>query len=190
MAQQLRSLSAAKPAILDGDGAYYRGGVSPISRGIMVGGRGDYSHVGTFLWVDGELYIHECREFYGCRLVLAEREVRLCPARIDHHATNGTPAQRVLVRTRALSKLGKSYDWAGVWKASRYHVPLLRWTVTVDEDDAALTDFNDPEHCSYCRADLWAAAGRDLVPHLANRITEPNDLARSGLEDYTCTLVA
>lgn len=184
----LCTLAEAKPRILDGDGAYYRGSVSPVSRAISVGGRGPYSHVGTFLWVDGELYIHECREFIGCRLVLAEREVRLYPGRIDWHATQGTPAERVLVRTRALSKLGKRYDWAGVWRASRYHVPFLRWTVAVDADDAALTGPDDPEHCSYCRADLWAAAGRDLVPHLSNRVTEPNDLARSGLEQYQGTL--
>lgn len=187
MSQQLCTLVEAKPRILDGDGAYYRAGVSPISRGIVVVGRGKYSHVGTFLWIDHELYIHECREFHGCRLVRADREVRLYPGRIDHRQPRGvTHEQRQRVRSRALSKLGKRYDWAGVFKASRFHTPILRWFVSVDEDDSKLTGPDDPEHCSYCRADLWCSVDNDLVPELANRATEPNDIARA--EAYVCTL--
>lgn len=183
------TLALARPRILDGDGAYYRGSVSLASRGIMVGGRGRYSHVGTFLWIDGELYIHECREFLGCRLALAEREVRRYPGAIDHRQPRGVShEQRQRVRSRALGKLGKRYDWAGVLKAASYHAPLVRWWVSVDEDDSKLTGPDDPEHCSYCRADLWCAVDNDLVPGLANRVTEPNDLARA--EAFVCTLVA
>jgi hypothetical protein len=185
-----RSLAAVQSAILDGDGAYYRGSVSLVSRAIQVGGRGRYSHVGTFLWLDGVLCIHEFREFLGCRLVLAEREVRARPGQIDWYATAAPDyALRAAVRRRALEKLGKRYDWGGVLRAARYHTPGLRWTVWPDDDDAALAGPDDPEHCSSCRADLWAVAGLDLVPNLANRTTEPSDLARSALEKYRCTLV-
>jgi hypothetical protein len=188
VSQQVCTLAEAKPRILDGDGAYYRGSVSPVSRAIMVGGRGKYSHVGTFLWIDHELYIHEFREFIGCRLVRADREVRQYPGRIDHRQPRGVSyEQRQRVRSRALSKLGKRYDWGGILKAGRYHLPGLRWFVSVDEDDSKLTGPDDPEHCSYCRADLWCSVDNDLVPELANRITEPNDIARA--EAYVCTLM-
>lgn len=189
MARKLQSLSAAKSQILDGDGAYYRAAVSWVSRAISVAGRGIYSHVGTFLWLDGELFIHECREGYGCRLVLAEREVQLYPGRIDWHRTNAPDyTMRLSVRRRALQKLGKMYDWRGVFQAGCFHVAGLRWLVQVDTEDTAISGPNAPEHCSYCRADLWDAAGFDIVPHLANRLTEPNDLARSAVEVYQCTL--
>jgi hypothetical protein len=66
-------------------------------------------------------------------------------------------------------------------------LPVVRWLVRPVTDDRA--NGAHPPFCSQAVAIACRAGGVDPVPNLADRLTEPGDLARSPFFRYRFTLV-
>jgi len=83
---------------------------------------------------------------------------------------------------------GWNYGYAGLIAASFLHLPIVRWFVRPDMDDNAVD--RRPPFCSQaCAMADRLGGGVDPVPHLADRLTEPADLARSPFYRYRFTLI-
>jgi hypothetical protein len=82
---------------------------------------------------------------------------------------------------------GCDYGYSAVLAAAMLHLPLVRLAVRADVDDKAID--RRPPFCSQACAMADRIGGRvDPVPHLADRLTEPADLARSSFYQYLFTL--
>jgi hypothetical protein len=69
------------------------------------------------------------------------------------------------------------------------HLPLVRLAVRANVDDGAID--RRPPFCSHaCAMADRLGGGVDPVPHLADRLTEPADLARSPFYEYLFTLTS
>lgn len=187
MLRKLVPLSTAKREVRDGDLLLFR------RRGLIaVAGRGEHSHAGKAAWWGDELFCLEVREWHGGRAVTLASQVRRRPGSIDVFAAN--PAGRWPEYNRALSTrfmrrlAGCDYGYAGVMAAAALHLPLVRAWVRPETDDRSID--RRPPFCSQaCAMADRLAGGVDPVPHLADRLTEPSDLARSPFYKYRFTLV-
>ena len=89
---------------------------------------------------------------------------------------------------------GCDYGYAAVLAAAMLHLPLVRLAVRANfEDDADHASHGAgrrPPFCSQaCAMTDRVGGGVDPVPHLADRLTEPADLARSPFYQYAFTLI-
>ena len=183
-------LSQSASQIHDGDLLLFRGrGI--VSRLIGVAGRSEYTHAARAIWWGDMLFCCEVRERKGGRAVTLESQVRKYPGAIDVFETN--PGKRWLEYDRAgalryMRRLaGCDYGYFGVLKAALRHLPLWRFLVRPDMNDQKIT--SRPSFCSQACAMADRIGGRvDPVPHLADRVTEPADLARSPFYSYRFTL--
>ncbi|QDU86955.1 hypothetical protein Pla175_03090 [Pirellulimonas nuda] len=179
-------LPHAQRDILDGDLLLFR------RRGpISIAGRGEHSHAAKAAWWGGELFCLEVREWHGGRAVTLASQVRRCPGRIDVFRANPAgrwPEYDRAAATRFMRRLaGCDYGYAAVLSAAMRHLPVVRCWTTPDVDDTALD--RRPPFCSQaCAMADRIAGGVDPVPHLADRVTEPADLARSPFYQYRFTL--
>ncbi|NLE38183.1 MAG: hypothetical protein GX621_09190 [Pirellulaceae bacterium] len=177
----------ARGAIADGDLLLFRG------RGLIAtAGRGVHGHAAKAAWWDDDLFCLEFRAFRGGRAVLLSHLVERWPGRIDVFETN--PQGRWLgydsaEATRYMRRLtGLEYGWFNVLRVALAHAPVVRWFCSTASDDAPAGE--RPPFCS--QAVVMAeriGGGVDPVPWLADRHTEPADLARSAFYRYRFTLV-
>lgn len=158
---------------------------------IATAGRGAHSHAAKAAWWDGDLYCLEIRELRGGRAVTLESQVRRFPGRIDVYQVNpsnrwpGYDRQRSTQYMRRLA--GCSYGYRGLLAAALLHLPVVRLFVRAEIDDSAID--RRPPFCSQaCASADRIGGGVDPVPNLADRLTEPSDLARSPFYHYTLTL--
>ena len=180
------SLSNAKRHMHDGDLLLFR------RRGLIaVAGRGEHSHAAKVgLW-GSDLFCLEVREWHGGRAVTLASQVRKYPGRIDVFRTNPEQRWPEYDRSRAhqwMRRLaGCDYGYAGVLAAALLHLPFLRMVVRAQTEDDAID--RRPPFCSQaCAMADRLGGGVDPVPHLADRLTEPADLARSPFYQYLFTL--
>jgi len=180
-------LAEAQPQIADGDLLLFR-----RRSLIAVAGRGTHSHAAKAAWWGDDVFCIEVREWHGGRAVTLESQVRNYPGRIDLYHTN--PANRWPEYDRTLSTTmmrrlaGCDYGYAAVLAAAMLHLPLVRLAVRAATEDDAID--RRPPFCSQaCAMTDRAGGGVDPVPHLADRLTEPVDLARSPFYEYAFTLV-
>jgi hypothetical protein len=159
---------------------------------ISIAGRGIHSHAAKAAWWGDELFCLEVREWHGGRAVTLESQVHKYPARIDVYHTN--PANRWpeydrMRSTQWLRRLaGCDYGYTAVLAAAMLHLPFVRMAVRAEVDDNAID--RRPPFCSQaCVMADRIGGGVDAVPHLADRLTEPADLARSPFYQYAFTLV-
>ena len=83
---------------------------------------------------------------------------------------------------------GCDYGYAAVLAAAALHLPIIRTWVRPDTEDAAID--HRPPFCSQaCAMADRIGGGVDPTPHLADRLTEPADLARSPFYEYQFTLL-
>jgi hypothetical protein len=176
--------------IRDGDLLLFRGR-GLIARLIGTAGRSDYTHAARAVWWGNDLFCCEVRELRGGRAVTLESQVRRFPGAIDVFEANPSNRWREYNRRGAVRFLrrlaGCDYGYLGVLQAALRHAPLWRFLVRPDSDDKRVTD--QPPFCS--QASTMAdrlGGGVDPVPHLADRLTEPADLARSPFFRYRFTL--
>jgi hypothetical protein len=162
-----------------------------IARLIGTAGRSDYTHAARAVWWGNDLFCCEVRELRGGRAVTLESQVRRFPGAIDVFEANPSNRWREYNRRGAVRFLrrlaGCDYGYLGVLQAALRHAPLWRFLVRPDSDDKRVTD--QPPFCS--QASTMAdrlGGGVDPVPHLADRLTEPADLARSPFFRYRFTL--
>ena len=134
----------------------------------------------------------EIRELKGGRAVTLSGQVRQYPGCIDVYQSNPGnlwPHYNRAQATRTMRRLaGCGYGYWGVAAASLLHLPLMRLLARADvrDDDYGAR----PPFCSQaCAMVDRVGGGVDPVPHLADRLTEPADLARSPFYQYEFTLV-
>lgn len=181
----LRKLADAGPAIRDADQLLFR------RRGLIsVLGRGAHSHAAKAAWWGDELMCLEVREWHGGRAVTLASQVRKFPGRIDVYRINPGDRWPEYSRARAIEAMrrlaGCDYGYAAVLVVGLMHTPLVRMFMWADLNDKATSPW--PPFCSQACAMADRIGGVDPVPHLADRLTEPADLARSPFYQYVCTL--
>lgn len=182
----LLSLSQASPHIEDGDLLLFR-----RRSLISIAGRGEHSHAAKAAWWGDDLMCLEVREWYGGRAVTLASQVRRRAGAIDVFAVNPEnrwPGYDRARSTQFLRRLaGCDYGYAAVLAAATLHLPIIRTLVRAETQDAAID--SRPPFCSQaCAMADRLGGGVDPTPHLADRLTEPADLARSPFYQYRFTL--
>jgi len=160
---------------------------------ISIAGRGDHSHAAKAAWWGDDLFCLEVREWHGGRAVTLSSQVRRFPGRIDVYRANPGgrwPEYDARGATAVMRRLaGCAYGYWGVATAALLHLPLARLFARADVYDAAPSD--RPPFCSQaCAVADRIGGGVDPVPHLADRMTLPADLARSPFYQYQFTLTS
>jgi len=154
---------------------------------ISTAGRSEYSHAAMAAWWNGRLMCLETVQGAGGRAVLLSTAVQEGPGRIDVYRANAN--RRRFDRQAAVEGMieitGRRYGWWSLIKAALVHLPVVRLLVRPETDDEA--DGSLP-FCSQAVARAYRAGGVDPVPNLADRATEPGDLARSTFFRYRFTL--
>jgi len=178
----------ARRKIRDGDLLLFRPRRGLMGQLIAAAGRSEYSHAAMAAWWNGRLMCLETVQGRGGRAVLLSNLVREKPGRIDVFAANAT--RRRFDRREAVAAMigitGQCYGWWSLlWVALR-HLPVVRLLVRPDTDDAANGSL---PFCSQAVARAYRAGGVDPVPNMADRVTEPGDLARSTFFRFRFTLV-
>lgn len=171
----------------------------PVAAIIRWSGRTSYSHVGLAAWWGERLLVLESRELRGCRAVPLSSAA--ATGRVDLYRVRGAgELERADVLEEALKHLGGAYGWASILRMAftRLPVGLLRMVPVLrrvlPKGPSYSENDGDPSGprmvCSEYVARCWRAAGPlwDLVPRLADRNTEPGDLARSALLEPVGTL--
>jgi hypothetical protein len=183
----LVTIATARSRIFDGDLLLFR------RRGLIaIAGRGEHSHAAKAAWWGDDLFCLEVREWHGGRAVTLESQVKKYPARIDLYHTNPANRWPEYDRTRSTHLMrrlaGCDYGYAAVLAAAMLHLPFVRMAVRAETLDDAID--RRPPFCSQaCAMCDRIGGGVDPVPHLADRLTEPADLARSPFYQYAFTLV-
>ena len=178
--------SAARKDIRDGDLLMFRSR-DWYTRLFAIAGRTEYVHAAMAGWWNGRLMCVEMTSSGG-RAQLLSNIVAQWPGVCDVYRANA--ARRRFSRQKALLAMiaitGKPYGRWNLWRAALLHLPLLRFCVRPDMDDAEESAW--PPFCSQAVSMACRAGGVDPVPHLADRLTEPADLARSSFFQYRFTL--
>jgi len=184
-----RPLSRVSGMIQDGDLLLYRSG-GLIARMISRIGRGRYSHAAKVARWGDDLFVIDTWMFHGGDIRLLSADVRAIPGQIDVYGANAQnipryDAQATINYMREL--VDRPYGWWSLLKAAFWHLPLVRLLVTPNINDEHFD--SHPPYCSQWVAMAERIAGGvDVVPRLADKLTEPNDLARSRFYDYLVTL--
>ena len=185
--RNLQSYKIVRDEIQQGDLLLFR------KRGIIsLAGRGRHSHAAKAIWWDDGLFCVEIREWFGGRAVTLSSQVEKYPGKIDVYEANPKARWPEYDRRGAASYMrrlsGCRYGWGNLILAALLHLPLVRWFVRADVDDSTVS--KRPPFCSQAIAMADRIGGHvDPVPHLADRLTEPTDLARSAFYKYRFTLL-
>ena len=172
-------------------GSVARGGRGLVARCIGTAGRSEYTHAARAVWWGSDLFCCEVRELKGGRAVTLASQVRRFPNSIDVFEVNPGARWYEYDRHGAVRYIrrlaGCDYGYWGVLRAALRHVPIWRFRVRADADDSRADA--EPPFCSQaCAAADRIGGGVDPTPHLADRLTEPGDLARSPFYRYRFTL--
>jgi hypothetical protein len=184
---QFVTLADGRREIADADLLLFR------RRGVIaIAGRGIHSHAAKAAWWGDELFCLEVREWHGGRAVTLASQVGKYPGRIDLYHTNPANRWPEYDRTRSTQWMrrlaGCDYGYTAVLAAAMLHLPFVRMAVRAEVDDNAID--RRPPFCSQaCVMADRIGGGVDPVPHLADRLTEPADLARSPFYQYAFTLI-
>jgi hypothetical protein len=185
MQQTFKTLSEARGELFDGDLLLFR------RRGLIsVAGRGVHSHAAKVAWWGDDLFCLEVREWHGGRAVTLASQIARCPGRIDLFRVNPNmrwPEYDRSGSTRFMRRLaGCDYGYVSVALAALLHLPVVRLCMRAATHDAAID--RRPPFCSQaCAMADRLGGGVDPVSHLADRLTEPADLARSSFYEYQFT---
>ena len=134
----------------------------------------------------------EVRELKGGRAVMLSSQVRRFPGRIDVFEANPDnlwPTYDRAAATRVMRRLaGCDYGYWNLVKAATLHLAFVRLVVPPDVDDDERD--RNPPFCSQAVSMADRTGGAvDPVLNLPDRLTEPNDLARSPFYRYRYTLM-
>jgi len=187
MEEHAASYNLARPRIRDGDLLLFRRKRSLASHVIAAVGRSEYAHAGMAAWWNGRLMCLETIQGRGGRAVLLSNLVQRHPGRIDVYTAgaSGEPFDRMAAVEAMIEITGRRYGWWSLLWVAMVHLPVVRLLVHPDTDDAANGSL---PFCSQAVARACRAGGVDPVPNLADRLTEPGDLARSVFFRYRFTL--
>ncbi len=185
----MRSVSLALVAsdIQPGDVLLHRRGRSILSWLISAVGRSPYSHAGIVDRIDDVLVEIDVTIFAGATAGKLRPKVDRWPGRIDVYRPVEPVErwQRHAAARRMWRLTSRRYGWWAILLAGMVRVPVLRLLVRPQWSEER------PDWLPYCSMAIskaYRCAGVDLVPNLADRYTEPGDLARSALLRYLFTL--
>jgi len=160
---------------------------------VAMAGRGKHGHAAMAAWWGDDLFLLETRAVVGSRAVTCSSQVKRYSGRIDVFQVN--PGNRWPEYDRAgavrfMRRLaGREYGYVALLAAALLHLPILRILARPTTDDTSVAA--RPPFCSdACAMAYRLGGGVDAVPYLADRLTEPADLARSALFRYVFTLVS
>jgi hypothetical protein len=155
---------------------------------IAVAGRSPYVHAAMAGWWKDRLMCVEMTSGGG-RAQLLSNVVERWPGIVDVYQANAT--HRRFSREKAVRTMigitGKRYGWMNMFRAALLHMPAFRFLVRPDTNDLDASRW--PPFCSQAVTAADREGGVDPVPNLADRLTEPADLARSSFYRYQFTLV-
>ena len=159
---------------------------------ISIAGRGSYSHAAKAAWWGEDLFCLEVRELKGGRAVMLSSQVRCYPGVIDVFEANPDdiwPSYNRAAAVRAMRRMaGCDYGYWNLIKAATLHLAFVRLLVPSDVDDDERD--KNPPFCSQAVSMADRIGGAvDPVLNLPDRLTEPNDLARSPFYRYRFTLM-
>ncbi len=160
---------------------------------IAIAGRGVYSHAAKAAWWKNDLFCLEVREFHGGRAVCLSSQVKRHPGRIDVYrpnADNRWPSYDAEASVATMKRYaGDDYGYVNVIGTALTHLPFVRIFVRPDVNDTRCQKNKYPPFCSEAVATAERLGGGvDPIPHLADRFSEPSDLARSPFYKYLFTL--
>lgn len=189
-----KKLSEVANKILVSDLLLYRG-TGFLSGLIRIAGRSEYSHAAKVDRLvnhrDGTLCIVETREWEGAGISLLKTQVEKYPGQIDVFRTNpndvpGYSRKAAAAYMRRFE--GARYGYRAVWRAAIDFLPGVR--LFGKHDYKRENGKHKSPFCSQlCAMADHLGGGIDPIPHLANRITLPGDLAHSRFYRYLFTLV-
>ena len=194
MNANLQKYMAARHEIWNGDLLLFRKRrVGFIDGIIAIAGRGVYSHAAKAAWWKTDLFCLEVREFHGGRAVGLSSQVERYPCRIDvfrPNADNRWPDYDIEGALEVMRRFaGGDYGYLNVLTAAMTHLPFLRIFIRPDRSDEIGSRPWRPPFCSEAVSIAERIGGGvDPVPHLADRFSEPSDLARSPFYKYLFTL--
>ena len=185
----------AEGLLREGDLLLFRGH-GLLAAMIQIAGRSAYSHAGMAADWSGVPMALEATAGGVAAVSVAER-VRQYGARIDVFRAN--PENRWPTFDRAgavrwmLRMTGRRYGYRTLLRVALLHLPFARLVIRPALDDRNGGAKPQPETvepiCSEAVAMAYRLGGGvDPVLLLADRYTEPADLARSPFFEYTCTL--
>ena len=158
-------------------------------RAIAVAGRSEYTHAAMASREAGRIRV--LQETSGERHNLALSDlVKRWPGVIDVFKANaeGNPRFAPWIAVQAMQEIVKrDYGWGDLIRAALYHLPVVRFCLRPDTDDDEPTA--GKPFCSQAISMACRRGGVDPVPQLADRLTEPGDLARTTFFRYRFTLV-
>lgn len=166
-----------------------------LALAIQVAGRSSYSHAGMVADWNGVPIALEATASGVVAVTLAER-VREYSGRLDVFEANAREQRSDFQRDAAVEYMvrmtGRRYGYPTLARVALFHLPIVRWFIRPSFDDKA--GHQSPEEAEPICSEAVALAyrvggGVDPVPMLADRYTEPADLARSPFFRYRCTLV-
>jgi len=155
-------------------------------------GRGRHSHAAMAAWWGDQIFLLEVTPRFGGRAVTLESQVRRYPGRIDLFWADPHGKFPHFDRAGAVRLMkqlaGTPYGYRVLCRLVLRRLPLLRLFLPPETEDDRPSD--PPAICS--QAVAWATrvgGAVDPVPLLADRLTEPADLARSIFYQYIGTFV-
>jgi hypothetical protein len=184
--RQNRSYADVRGEIRDADLLLFRRR-NWYTRPIAVAGRSPYVHAAMAGWWKDRLMCVEMTSGGG-RAQLLSNIVERWPGACDVFRANAV--RRRFSRQRALAAMiaitGKPYGRLNLCRAALLHLPIFRFLVPPDTNDAEPAAW--PPFCSQAVSMACRSGGIDPVPNLADRLTEPADLGRSPFFEYRFTL--
>jgi len=179
------SYADVRGEIRDGDLLLFR------RRGLIAaGGRGIHSHAAKAAWWGDDLFLLETLHAAGGRAVTLSSQIERWPGRWDWYAVNPHDRWSQYDRAGSTDRMkrlcGCEYGFRSLLYAAMIHLPLVRRFIDPQRE---ATTSKYPPFCSHaCALADRLGGGVDPVPQLADRLTEPADLARSPFYEYRGTL--
>lgn len=172
--------------IRDADLLLFRPRRRILGRLIATAGRSDYSHAAMAAWWNSRLMCLETVQGLGGRAALLSNLVAEHSIDVFSAGATGEQFDRHAAVDAMIGITGRRYGWWALSTAALIHLPVTRLLVRPQTDDHANGSL---PFCSQAVSRAYRAGGVDPVPNLADRQTEPGDLARSTFFQYRFTLV-
>jgi hypothetical protein len=143
-------------------------------------------------WWGDRLFLIEVLQWYGGRAVTLASQVAQYPGRYDVYRWDRSSDcfDRDAAVRWMQSYCGWQYGWLDIGLAAVRHLPLIGACLPAPVNDSASIHQLPPMCSGAVAIATRRGGGVDPVPQLADRATEPADLARSAFYEYQFTLAA
>lgn len=154
-------------------------------------GRSEFTHVGVAGWWHNRVMLLEMTN-KGGRATLLSNTIKEWPGIVDvYRLRRSTDTTQNNFQEGVISAMleitNKRYGKWHLLKTSLYHTPFIRLLMKPKQNDKLVCQ--GMPFCSEVVSRAYRRAGFDLVPNLADCVTEPADIARSSDLSYQFTLV-